>query len=210
MKSKLFIIIVIISIYSHLYSGNDGENIFYSRVIETAKESVGLKSIPASDGRTFTQDCIGFVRYVYLKAGLDLLKAYGNGRGGVSSLYDGLAKRGLIYTNQTPSPGDLIFFDNTYDVNKDGKWDDPLSHIAIVESIGRFNTIYYIDFSNNRVSEERLNLLYPNTHAFKQKDGELFVINSFLRRDRGEGLNRKDYVASFFFRSFAHINVRHR
>ncbi len=178
--------------------------------MQAAKESIGLNNIPSLKGKTFTCDCIGFVRYVYLRAGLDLQKAYGNGRGGVSSLYDGLAGRGLIYTNRIPSPGDLIFFDNTYDVNKNGKWDDPLSHIAIVETVGKYNTIYYIDFSNNQVREERLNLIYPNTHAFKQKDGGLFIINSFLRRDRGEGLGRKDYVSSSFFRAFAHINVKHR
>ncbi len=210
MKMNLPVILFLMLLSNPIYTDSDLKSIFYSNVVSIAEKAIGMTELPVIKGEKFRPDCIGFVRYVYYRAGLDLVKVYGNGRGGVSSLYDGLEKRGLVYTGRLPEPGDLIFFDNTYDVNGNSKWDDPLSHIAIVEAVGKHNTIYYIDYSNSRVSEERLNLSYPNTHAFRQADGKYFIINSFLRRDRGEGLERKDYVSSFFFRAFAHIRVNKR
>jgi NlpC/P60 family len=204
---KAFLALLVFSI-STVYAEVNAEQIFYSNVIHVAKDSIGLQYIPSWKGKHFTSDCIGFIDYVYARAGLDLEKAYGSGRGGVSSLYDGLEKRKFTFQAQIASPGDLIFFDNTYDINRNGKWDDPLSHIAIVSGIGRHNTLFYIHFSGYGVVEERMNLYYSNTHAFRQQDGTLFVINSFLRRDRGEGFDKKQYVASSFYRAFAHIPVK--
>jgi hypothetical protein len=181
---------------------------FYSNVIQIAEESIGLKTVPYIKGINLTSDCIGFVRYVYYRAGLDLVKAYGNGRGGVSSLYDGLKKYDFIYDTRVPRPGDILFFDNTYDINRNKIWDDPLSHIAIVSKIGRHNTIYYVHFGQSGVEEGRINLFYPNTHAFKQKDGSLYIVNSFLRRDRGEGYSKKEYISASFYRAFVHIKIR--
>lgn len=183
---------------------------FYERVVQIAKESVGMQSVPSVNGKRFTSDCIGFVNYVYYRAGFDLQKAYGKGRGGVSSLYAGLAARGYVYDSRTASPGDLIFFDNTYDVNRNGVWDDPMSHIGIIAGYRKHNTLVYIHFASHGADERSINLVYPNTHAFRQKDGSLYEINSYLRRDRGEGYDRKEYVASSFYRAFAHIRFKVR
>jgi probable lipoprotein NlpC len=207
MKVVLLVFLTVI-LFSDCFADDPKVDGFYRNVIAIARESVGLKSVPSVGNMNFNSDCIGFVRYVYYKAGFDLVKAFGNGRGGVSALYDGLYKRKFTYAAQTASPGDLIFFDNTYDINKDGLWNDPLSHIGIVAGIGKHNTIYYIHFASGGVDEDKLNLYYPNTHAFKQKDGNEFIINSYLRRNRGEGFEKKMYVASFFYRAFAHIRFK--
>ena len=167
--TRFFIIFfMLFQLTNSFYSENNSE-LFYSNVIRIARESVGMKYFPSIQGRSFTSDCIGFVRYVYQKSGLDLYKAYGEGRGGVSSLYDGLEKFGFVYDSKTALPGDLIFFDNTYDVNRNGKWDDPLSHIGIVTGYGKHGTIEYIHFGSGFVNSDNINLYYPNTHAFKQK-----------------------------------------
>lgn len=184
------------------------EQLFYSGVIRAAKESIGMEYVPSWKGKHFTSDCIGFIRYIYYKAGFDLNAAYGIGRGGVSSLYDGLLKRDFVFQSNTAAPGDLIFFDNTYDINRNGLWDDPLSHIGIISGIGSHNTLFYIHFAGYGVAEDRINLFYPNTHAFRQNNGKLYVINSFLRIDRGEGFEKKQYVASSFYRAFAHIRLK--
>lgn len=181
---------------------------FYSRVVGIAESSVGLQSVPSVNGKRFLSDCIGFINYVYYRAGFDLVKAYGNGRGGVSSLYDGLRKHHFIYDAKTAAPGDLIFFDNTYDINRNGTWDDPLSHIGIIVGTGKHNTLIYIHFASHGVEKDQINLYYPNTHAFKQKDGTLYIINSYLRRNRGEGYEKRQYVASSFYRAFAHIRFK--
>lgn len=203
-------LLLLFGIIGPLSAQSDRVESFYSNVIKISKESIGMTVVPPVEGVKFTSDCIGFVRYVYYRAGLDLLTAYGNGRGGVSSLYDGLEKYGFIYDTRDPRPGDIVFFDNTYDVNRDGRWNDPLSHIGIITKIGKHNTAFYIHFATGGVNEERMNLHYPNTHAFRQSDKSLYIINSFLRRQRGEGFEKKEYVASSFYRAFAHIKIKPR
>jgi len=207
MKSFVFILFIILSI--PLYAdASEGTEEFYKRVVKIARESVGLKYVPSVNGKHFTSDCIGFVRYVYYRAGFDLEKTYGRGRGGVSSLYNGLIRYGFTYDSKLANPGDLVFFDNTYDINRNGKWDDALTHVGIVVGTGRHNTIYYIHFSNSGVDEDRINLFYPNTHAFRQVNGKLYIINSYLRRNRGEGYSKKEYISSSFYRCFAKIRLK--
>ncbi len=206
---KIIYILFLSLIISPGFSQDERVSAFYSQVVRIAKESIGLKRVPPINGKYFTSDCIGFVRYVYYRAGFDLVSAYGgNGRGGVSLLYNGLARYGFTYKSKQANPGDLVFFDNTYDVNRNGKWDDPLSHIGIITGAGEYNTLHYIHFANHGVAEDELNLYYPNTHAFRQPNGNLFVINSYLRVNRGEGYAKKDYVAAFFYRAFAHIRLK--
>lgn len=186
----------------------DAENLFYQKVVSLAQDAIGLRRIPSVGSQSFTSDCIGFVRYVYYQAGLDLAQAYGQGDRGVNSLYQGLSERKFLFTENLPQPGDLVFFDNTYDVNRNGSWDDPLSHIGIVESVGKHDTINYIHFSSKGVNRYQLNLKYPNTYAFRTKTGDTLVINSYLRIDRGEGFKKRKYISANFFREFAHIPVK--
>ncbi len=207
MKILFFLLITLYTFSSRAFS-SDGT--FYERVIKIAKESIGLTYVPAVKDKKFTSDCIGFVRYVYYKAGVDITKISGNGRGGVSSLYDGMDKRNWIYDDFPPAPGDLIFFDNTYDANRNRKWDDELTHIGIISGFGKHNTIFYIHYASGKIKEDRINLKYPNTHAFRQKDGKLYIINSHLRINRGEGYRKKEYLSSSFFRCFGRIPVKEK
>lgn len=207
---RKYLVFLLMLMSSLAFCDTGSEERFYRDVVRIANESLGLRVIPAYGNDRFTSDCIGFVLSVYKKAGLDLRKLYGDGRGGVSSLYDGLEKRGWVFQDTVAKPGDLIFFDHTYDINRNGKWDDPLSHIGIITEVGKHQTMTYIHFGSGRVEEEKINLSYPRTHAFKRSDGGLTVINSYLRRDRGEGFERRMYVASYFYRSFARIPVKYR
>lgn len=207
---KILIYTTILLVALSIGYTDDSESLFYKAVVKIAQSSIGLKSVPTIGEHRFTHDCIGFVQYVYYKAGLDLKKAYGNGINGVEALYNGLSQYQFVYESKVALPGDLIFFDNTYDKNKNQAWDDPLSHIGIVEKIEKHGTISYIHFSNEGVTRYKINLYYPNTYAFRQKNGKLLVINSYLRKNNSEGYPKNHYISSFFFRSFAHINVKNK
>lgn len=204
---KRIIVFLMLAISIPLFADNT-EKDFYKSVVRIANESVGMKTIPSVKGKHFTQDCIGYVRYVYYKAGLDLLKVSGNGGRGVRAIHNGLIKYGFVYTAKVSGIGDMIFFDNTYDVNKNGKWDDPLSHVGIIVNIGKHRTMTYIHRGSRGVKSEKINLYYPNTHAFRKKDKTRLKINSYLRRNRGEGFSKRSYIASYFYRAFAHIKVK--
>src|SRR5208337_912342 len=56
-------------------------------------------------------------------------KVNGNG---VTRIYKTLERDNLLYSNDYPLPGDIIFWDNTYDADGDARWDDPLSHVGMV------------------------------------------------------------------------------
>ncbi|NPU99920.1 MAG: hypothetical protein HPY53_00935 [Brevinematales bacterium] len=189
---------------------NPTEAKFYGLVVDYAKGVMGVKKIPKIGGKSFTSDCIGFVNYVYYKAGIDLQKVYGDGNRGVDALFYGLEKYNFVYQAQIAKPGDIIFFDNTYDVNKNKKWDDPLSHVGIVESIGKHGTISYIHYTSKGVDRDTMNLYYPKTHAFVKKSSkEKIIINSYLKKKKkGEKYPDKQYISAFFFHSFAHIKIK--
>lgn len=193
-----------------LSMADDVDLIFASNVIRVSRQTVGLKNLPRIDGKYFRNDCIGYVRYVYYKAGVDLDKVTRSGNNGVANLYLGLDALRFTFKASSARPGDIIFFDNTYDINRNGKWDDPLSHIGVITAVGRHNTLTFVHYASGVVKESVINLDYPETHAFRRKEGGLLVINSYLRRDRGEGFAAKEYVASSFYRCFARINVRAR
>ena len=55
--------------------------------------------------------------------------------GNTRSLWEWASDRNLVHHKKKARLGDLVFFDNTYDRNRNGRWDDPLSHIAIVIAI---------------------------------------------------------------------------
>ncbi len=208
-KKNLFILILL-ALFQSAFARYANIDEFYSAVVSIAQESIGSTVLPPVRGKHFNNDCIGFVRYVYYKAGIDIVKAYAHGKRGVDSLYNGLYRYNFLYNDRDPVPGDLVFFDNTYDANRNGVWDDALSHIGIVESVSKHHTIRYIHFSNSGIKQSSLNLHYPSTYAFKTKSGKLHIVNNFLRKRKNTSRSKKDYLSSSFFRNFAHIKVRFR
>lgn len=180
---------------------------YRASIVQSAKNALGLYAIPQADGRYFTSDCIGTVRYIVYKAtGVDLADYYsGGGNNACKLLWTGLTSGGLTFGGTKPRPGDLIFFNNTYDVNGDGtSWADPLSHIAVVTAVGRENTITYAHFGSGHVKESVMNLEMPQTYCL---DNCSFVINSWLKRKRGEGFPDYRYMSSSFFHGFAVVPV---
>lgn len=209
MKKILFVLLFFFA--STIIFADCEEDLFYENVVNTASDLIGETVVPdASDGTTFTSDCIGFVRYCFYENGVDLSEGFGDGENGVSILYNGLVDMGLIYSNvaYTPMEGDLIFFDDTYDKDDDGEWNDPLSHIGIVESVEAWGTINYIHYSGSGIKRAQINLYFPYTYAFTTSGGDLNIINSYLRRDRGEGYDKYYYISAHFFRAFARIPVK--
>ncbi len=142
----------------------------------------------------FRDDCGGFVEAVYARAGLELL-------GGPRSMWDLAQELGVTHTRKRPNPGDLVFFDDTFDRNGDGKRNDPLTHIGVVISVQDDGTVLFAhgNMSDKRVAS-RMNLLRPTVYTH---DGA--VLNDFLRRrdpKAGEGQKR---LAGQLFHGFASL-----
>lgn len=88
-------------------------------------------------------DCSGFVLETYRRAGIDLAPFMSRYTGnGVARLYALALDYGLL-TGDDLQPGDVIFWDNTYDRNGDGVWNDPLTHTGIVTAVKADGTVEF-------------------------------------------------------------------
>ncbi|RME24228.1 MAG: CHAP domain-containing protein [Deltaproteobacteria bacterium] len=140
-------------------------------------------------GERYRADCSGFVAAVYARTGRHL-------SGSTADLYARAKEAGLLHTRRSPDVGDLAFFDNTYDRNRNGRRDDPLSHVAIVEAIADDGTIILIHYGSRGVARFTMDLRHPKVHV----DDDGILRNSYLRS--GGGKNR---TAGALFRAFGSL-----
>jgi len=121
---------------------------------------------------SFHRDCSGFVLAVLAQSGYDTsrLLAGSRGTGATAALYRHLQHLGRVHRRRVPVVGDLVFFDNTYDRNGDGRANDPLTHVGVVEHVDSDGTVTFIHRVRRGQLRYRLNLFHPH-----------------LRRDRRSG-----------------------
>jgi cell wall-associated NlpC family hydrolase len=131
-------------------------------VLAAARAHLGKTTVRVND-RSFRYDCSGFVRGMFWAAGIDLMAAGGeDGDNGVPILFRYVEKHGQNHFRKLPQKGDLVYFDNTWDMNGNGKLDDPFTHVGLVESVGEDGTIQIIHRSNHGIVREPMNLVRPH------------------------------------------------
>jgi hypothetical protein len=133
-------------------------------------------------GRRFNWDCTGLVLAIYWHAGIDLARDFGRyAGGGVSRLYRTLQDDSLLYTTREPILGDLVFWDDTYDADGDGTWDDPLTHVGMVMETAADGIISYVHLNYRKgIVIEQMSLREPDVHQ-RVKNGRVTIVNSPLR-----------------------------
>jgi hypothetical protein len=141
-----------------------------SAVAQSAGKLVGLSRLKV-DGKGFRYDCSGMVSAAYTDAGVTL-------SGSSASLHARALKNGSFHERKRPEIGDVVFFDNTWDRNGNGKRDDALTHVAIVESMDEAGTQTLVHLGGSGIKRIYMNLDHPS--EAKNEDGE--TINSYLRR----------------------------
>ena len=151
-------------------------------------------------GRRFTSDCSGLARGVYVTQGIDLYGGLGalDGGNGVGRIYTHVVQHGKIHYGPTVRPGDLVFFHNTWDFNRDGRPNDPLTHVGVVESAERDGTVVFVSWVTRGVERYRMNLMMPDTH----KAGDGRVLNDFMRRKGFGDPKANRYLTGQLFAAF--------
>lgn len=144
-------------------------------VASRAASLVGLKSLKARFPK-LPDDCTGLVRAAWADVELDLLEGAEPGDNGVSAMFRTAQRRDALVEGP-PEPGDLIFFRETYDRNRDGRFNDGLTHVGVVEAVGDDGTITYVHRASAGVTRAKVNLREAARHA--TSDGT--VINDWLR-----------------------------
>lgn len=141
-----------------------------------AASLVGVKSLDELHV-AMADDCVGFVRLVYESLGIDLLAVSAGppGENGVRAIWRRAQKAHALH--KKPKPGDLVFFHETYDRNHDGRRDDGLTHIGIVESVDDDGTVTFVHRGTSGIHRSRMNTRHPK--ARYARGGE--VLNDILR-----------------------------
>jgi len=152
-------------------------------------------------GKGFPADCTGAILAIYYYAGIDLTKQFSKySGGGVTRLYRILEDAELIHTSYYPQVGDIIFWDNTWDRNQDGKWNDELTHVGMVYATDDNGQIQYVHYHYREgVVTERMNLRHPDMYTTRILGSDV-IINSAMRM-RGEP-GGKGWLAGQLWKAF--------
>lgn len=166
------------------------------KVLAAARGLLGRTKIQLS-GRTWPADCTGFVEAVHSRAGVSLRSAAAKGDNGVTAFYRYARAKGRVYTRGTPRPGDLVFFRETYDRNRDGRRNDGLTHVAVVERVEPDGTLTFIHRGLKGIARSHMNLAFPRTHREGQGGS---ILNDILRpASRGQ----RAWLSGELFAGFA-------
>jgi hypothetical protein len=162
------------------------------KLLEGANWALGKTKLTVN-GKRFNLDCSGTVMAVYYYAGIDLSKDFEKYRGGgTARIYQYLDDNALIYDTEMPVPGDIIFWDNTYDSNGDGVRNDKLTHMGMVVDVSEEGTITYLhEHYRKGIIMESMNLRKPDN----------LKMNSAMRM-RGSGME-EGWLASHLYRDSA-------
>ncbi len=128
--------------------------------VEAARRYVGAKVITVGK-RRFGDDCTGLVRAVYATAGVDLMADGAAEDNGVTAIWRYASRHGRLFDGGRPLPGDLVFFRETFDANRDGRLNDGLTHVGVVDDVEADGTVVVIHRVARGVVRYRMNLSHP-------------------------------------------------
>ncbi len=151
------------------------------QTVALARRLLGRRTV-SWPGDGFPDDCSGLVEGIYAAVGMPLQGAAQHGDNGVTGLYRYAQARGRIFVSGVPAPGDLVFFRDTYNQNRDGVLDGGLTHVALVESVSDDGTVAIIHRVRRGVMRYRMNLSRPQTHTDARTGS---VLNDYLRGSTG-------------------------
>jgi probable lipoprotein NlpC len=167
-----------------------------------ARTAVGLlgRSRVEVGGRHYPPDCSGLVRGVYASQHVDLYEGLGelDGGNGVGRIYTHVVQHGRIHYGPAVHPGDLVFFHNTWDFNRDGLPNDPLTHVGVVEKVDRDGTVTFVSWVSAGIERYRMNLQKPDLH--KTTGGR--VLNDYMRRKGTRDPHSTRYLTGQLFAAF--------
>jgi len=137
-------------------------------------------------GEAFNADCSGFVEAVYAAEGISLRRvlqaAAPHQASAVAAAWEAAGAFGERWRHgEWPAPGDLVFFDDTWDRNGNGRRDDPLTHLGIVEWTEPDGTVRFFHRASRGVVRGVVTLSRPATAT----DASGRPLNSPLRARAG-------------------------
>ncbi|MBI4976409.1 MAG: C40 family peptidase [Spirochaetes bacterium] len=152
---------------------------------------------------SYSIDCSGLVAAVYTTANVSVFEKQAKiltGPTGVKIIYDTLKGFNKVYRRTRPRTGDIVFFNNTWDMNGNGKVDDLLTHAGIVLDTDGMGVIRFMHSYSKGVSISYANLYYKDKYM---KEGREF--NTFLRRKYPTDASNTPYLAGEMIYAFGTV-----
>ncbi len=162
----------------------------------------------------FKNNSSGFIAYIYKKVlNIDILNdknitkknKKGEELNGVEIINNYINKYGIIYRNTDIQEGDLVFFDNTFEENRNGKLTN-YTLIGIVVDVDENETVTFLYNSDGKIQTGKLNKKFPK-QQFSTEDKK--EINSFLRKKANSDKKGTKYLSGEFYRSFGTVFKKH-
>lgn len=141
------------------------------------------------------KDCSGLIESAFRDLGIALPMGDVDGNA-VARVHDAFRREGWFI--ERPLPGDLVFFDDTHDKNRNGKLDDPLTHIAMVRWVGLDGTVGLIHYGHKGVATLTMNLRSPH----ETRDGRGQRLNDHLRMKKRRDPAKTRYLAAELFAGY--------
>jgi hypothetical protein len=178
-----------------------------ARLAARASSLVGQRGDFRFGGERFPADCTGFVEAVYQAEGIPLRalmrRSAPEERTGVAAAWRTVAELGtLLGRGEWPAPGDLVFWHDTYDRNGNGRADDGLTHVGIVQWVLDDGTVVFIHRGGKAVARGAMNPRRPGEGTV---DGR--VVNSPIRK-RDARLEGVPVLAGELFAGYGRIDPR--
>ncbi|WP_242346144.1 hypothetical protein [Anaeromyxobacter terrae] len=137
-------------------------------------------------GKRFRGDCSGFVLRAYHAAGVGVRLGPGVSRS--ESLYR------ASQPVETPRPGALVFFHDSYDRDRDRRLDDRFTHVALVERV-EGTTVFLLHRARKGVERARMDLSHADDPA----------LNDRLRATRRGDPRGTRYLTGELFTAFGEL-----
>lgn len=169
----------------------DGQDLTFGREVgQTARYHLLVRP------RGFRDDCSGYVSAVFTNTGVPM-------DGVVASLYDLAVVHDALHWDSVPSVGDLVFFDNTTDRNRNGEWDDMNTHIGVVIDVEPDGTAV---FAHSGTSAGRATGRINVARSGEYKDGTGRKLNTYLRSPEAWDPPTAGYLTGELWAGFATVD----
>lgn len=148
------------------FGSPDGFEGLPERLAARAASLVGHRGSFQVNGTRYNPDCSGFVAAVYSAEGIPferlLARVSPDETSGAAAAYQAAKAYGVVFGGGGvwPSPGDLVFFHDTYDRDRDGRADDPFTHLGVVEYVAGA-TVVFLHRGGKGVVRAAMNLEHP-------------------------------------------------
>ena len=177
-----------------------------ARLAARAASLLGRTAELHAGGQRFPADCTGFVEAVYQAEGIPLRelmrRAAPEERRGVAAAFRVVRAYGTVLPRgEWPAPGDLVFWHDTYERNHNGRADDGLTHVGIVQYVVD-GTVVFIHRGAKAVARGAMDPSRP-TEAIVNG----IVVNSPIRK-RDPRVDGVPVLAGELFAGYGRIDPR--